>query len=85
MRALSPITYASPTSPPHIFVHGAEDRLVPPQQSRTMHEALTREGVRSELFEVAGRDHAMPPEDSEEMHRTLDFLLECPVGKETAP
>jgi hypothetical protein len=50
-----------------------------------MHEALTREGVRSELFEVAGRDHAMPPEDSEEMHRTLDFLLECPVGKETAP
>lgn len=85
MRVLSPLTHASPTSPPHIFVHGAEDRFVPPEQSRMMHEALTTAGVRSELLVVPDRDHAMPPEDSEEIHRTLDFLLTCPTDLIQSP
>lgn len=72
---LSPVTYVSPTSPPHFFVHGSGDGLVPADQSRLMHEALVAQGVRSELYLVPGADHAMPPGDSEELHRTLDFFF----------
>lgn len=74
LRDLSPVFYAGPNSVPHFFVHGAEDGLVPPEQSRIMHRKLTDLGVKSGLKEVSGREHAMPPEDSEEIHDTLDFL-----------
>ncbi len=76
-RALSPVAHVSRQSVPHVFVHGAEDHLVPPEQSRLMHRALSAAGVRSELIEVPGRDHAMPPEDSDDIQRTIDFLLSC--------
>jgi acetyl esterase/lipase len=79
---LSPVTYAGPDSPPHLFVHGEEDTLVPPEQSRLMHEALSAAGVRSELILVPGRGHAMPPDDSPEIHRTVDFLLSCARTRE---
>jgi acetyl esterase/lipase len=74
---LSPASYAGADSPPHLFVHGEDDTLVPPDQSRLMHEALTAAGIRSELMLIPGRGHAMPPDDSPEIHRTIDFLLGC--------
>lgn len=82
--ALSPLCYAGSQSPPHLFVHGREDPLVPAAQSVRMHEALRGVGVRSELLVVPDRDHAMPPGDSPELHRTIDFLLSCTRSQRSA-
>ncbi|MFP4444332.1 MAG: alpha/beta hydrolase [Spirochaetia bacterium] len=74
LRDLSPIFYAGRNSVPHYFIHGEDDDLVPPEQSRRMHRKLTESGVKTGISVIPGRDHAMPPDDSEEIHRSLDFL-----------
>lgn len=74
VNELSPIAHVGPAAPPHLFVHGATDRLVRPRQSRRMHEALRAAGVRSELLIIPDRDHAMPPGDSPGINRTIDFF-----------
>ena len=78
-RSLSPVTYANGASRPHVFVHGEDDGLVPPAQSRLMNDALSAQGVVTKLILVPGREHAMPPEDSPEIQSTLDFLLAQPA------
>ena len=80
MRSLSPITYAGPASVPHLFVHGEEDRLVPPSQSKAMHRALRTAGVHTDYVSVANGGHAMPPGDSPEIRRTLAFFDEIGDG-----
>lgn len=57
----SPITHVREGLPPHLFIHGDDDGLVPPLHSSRMHERLLDLGVASEYFEVAGMSHAMPP------------------------
>lgn len=78
-REFSPLSHVSPDAPPHFFVHGTADGLVPLEQSHLMHEALKSRGVRSEIMAVPDGMHAMPPGHSAEMERTLDFL--AGVGK----
>jgi acetyl esterase/lipase len=53
---LSPINYINEHTPPTITLHGATDRIVPPQQAVILDKALTAAGVDHEtyLFPDAG-------------------------------
>jgi uncharacterized protein (TIGR03067 family) len=53
----SPIHYVSAANPPVLILHGGQDDLVPVAQSRRLHEALGRLGVKNQLIMVeAGHD-----------------------------
>ena len=56
-KRISPIAYVSRTSPPFLFVHGAEDKLVPPRDSTDMAEKLRAAGVSAKAVIVEGVGH----------------------------
>lgn len=56
-RLASPLTHVSPAAPPFLIVHGADDRLVPPDQSELLASALTAVGVPADLVIVPGASH----------------------------
>ena len=53
-KKISPIAYASRTSPPFLLFHGSEDRLVPPQDSPDMAETLRAAGASAKAVVVKG-------------------------------
>jgi len=55
--ARSPLHLAGAIAAPVLFVHGLEDRVVPPEQSRSMVAELRSRGVPAVLVEVAGEGH----------------------------
>jgi acetyl esterase/lipase len=56
-KRISPIAYVSNSSPPFLFVHGAEDKLVPPQDSTDMAEKLRDAGMSAMAVIVEGVGH----------------------------
>ena len=44
-RLVSPLTYASRSTPPMLIVHGREDDVVPVEESIILHEALRKAGA----------------------------------------
>ena len=56
-KKISPITYVSRASPPFLFIHGADDKLVPPQDSIDMAEKLRAAGVSAKAVIVEGEGH----------------------------
>jgi acetyl esterase/lipase len=61
-RAASPVTHVGPESAPFIIMHGIDDEVVPVEQSRILHRALTGAGVEStlRLFEKTGHGGGWP-------------------------
>lgn len=57
----SPITYVSPKSPPFLIMHGEDDTLVPPEQSKLLTEALKAAHVDVELQLVPHAGHQIAP------------------------
>ncbi|MBD3275631.1 MAG: prolyl oligopeptidase family serine peptidase [Candidatus Marinimicrobia bacterium] len=57
VRAANPITYAAPYNPPFLILHGKEDRTVPPNQSKLLHQALQKAGVESRLILIDSAGH----------------------------
>lgn len=55
--ARSPIRHLDGLRCPLILLQGAEDRVVPPEQSRRMHAALKARGVPVAYLEFAGEQH----------------------------
>jgi len=55
---LSPITYASPKSPPTLLFHGQHDFLVAPQHSRLLYEKLRAAGAPVIYIAFRGDDHS---------------------------
>jgi uncharacterized protein (TIGR03067 family) len=56
-KLASPINYVSASSPPVLILNGSQDEFVPIAQSRRLHEALDRLGVKTQLVMVdAGHD-----------------------------
>ena len=53
----NPITYLSSAAPPFLIVHGADDRVVPLDQSLKLHAALNQAGGRSELLVLPNKGH----------------------------
>lgn len=56
-KRISPIAYASRASPPFLFIHGAEDKLVPSQDSIDMAKKLQTAGVSAKAVIVEGVGH----------------------------
>jgi acetyl esterase/lipase len=55
----SPLTYVSVGDPPFLIIHGQEDDLVPPQQSKMLYQALEADGIPTELVWVANAGHGL--------------------------
>jgi len=56
--AASPVTYASQYQPPVLLIHGTEDSIVSPDQSRIMEAALKKAGKDVKLIMFKGEDHS---------------------------
>jgi acetyl esterase/lipase len=54
----SPVSYVRPGLPPTLLIHGAEDWLVPLEQSRIMARALADAGSPVRLMELPGEEHS---------------------------
>ncbi|HYA45390.1 MAG TPA: prolyl oligopeptidase family serine peptidase, partial [Acidimicrobiales bacterium] len=55
--ARSPLHLAGRIGVPVLFLHGLDDRVAPPEQSRAMARALAESGLRPVLVEVEGESH----------------------------
>lgn len=55
----SPIQYVHKDMPPFLFIHGAEDKAVPYEQSPIMCDAMKAAGVKCEVYTVSGAPHGM--------------------------
>lgn len=56
-KRISPIEYSSSKSPPFLLFHGAEDSLVPPENSADMAEKLRAAGASARVVSVEGEGH----------------------------
>ena len=57
LDARSPINHIDDLSCPVIFSQGLDDKIVPPNQSRLMFEALSKKGIPTALFMFEGEPH----------------------------
>jgi len=57
LKAISPSDFAARADAPILLIHGADDIVVPFDQSRLMASALARAGKPHELVRLAGEDH----------------------------
>jgi dipeptidyl aminopeptidase/acylaminoacyl peptidase len=69
----SPITHADRLSAPVIFFQGADDRVVPPNQTEMMVDALRRRGIPCGYLLFAGEQHGF--RRAENIKRALDAEL----------
>jgi len=69
----SPINHTDRLARPMIFFQGLDDKVVPPQQSAAMVEALRRRGIPVEYVELEGEGHGFRKADS--IVRTLQAEL----------
>jgi dipeptidyl aminopeptidase/acylaminoacyl peptidase len=72
-RERSPLTHADRLSRPVIFFQGADDRVVPPNQTEMMVEALRRRGIPTLYLLFAGESHGF--RRAENIKRALDAEL----------
>jgi dipeptidyl aminopeptidase/acylaminoacyl peptidase len=56
-RKASPLTYAGKDAAPTLLFHGANDKIVPPDQSRRMAEKITAAGGIARVFVLEGEGH----------------------------
>ena len=57
MDERSPINHIDKFSVPVIFYQGLEDRVVPPNQTESMYQALSKKGIVTAMFLFAGEGH----------------------------
>jgi acetyl esterase/lipase len=77
----SPITHVTPDDPPFLLIHGANDELVPYEQSQLMYDRLVQSNVPAQLMIVANANHSFIAPDGNtsptlgEINQTIaDFL-----------
>lgn len=73
-RLASPAEFVSPDAPPFLIVHGNQDRLVPLDQSRRLHEALQSAGVESRLIVVENGGHGGWPDERPDADMARFFM-----------
>ncbi len=64
----SPVTYIDAKDPPHLLIHGTEDKVVPVAQSRLVEERFKAAGVPVESIYIAGVDHSFIGKTAAETH-----------------
>ncbi len=83
LEVISPVFHADKASVPILLIHGSDDTVVPPEQSRRMADALKRAGKSVELLEMKGEDHWLSVADTRQqmLTRSAQFLGQCnPAG-----
>ncbi len=63
----NPLTYIKTDSPPFLIVHGEDDLVVVPDQSRILHQALLQVGVEAELRIVPNAGHGFDGASPEQL------------------
>lgn len=58
-EASQPINFVSPDDPPSLLLHGGDDDVVEPANSRSLHDRLAAAGVPSTLKVYDGKGHAI--------------------------
>ncbi|HTH57817.1 MAG TPA: alpha/beta hydrolase [Cyclobacteriaceae bacterium] len=78
MKMYSPYYHLTPGAPPTLIMHGDSDRIVPVEQSTTLHEKLDSLHVLNEIHFVKGADHAFakatPDQKSEIQKWIVEFI-----------
>jgi acetyl esterase/lipase len=86
-KMASPISYVSTANPPVLIIQGGTDDLVPAVQSRRLHDALDRAGVKNQLIMVDAAGHDGPLFSTPEMEaKVVNFLNEifADAGSQTS-
>lgn len=73
--AASPVTYVDKDDAPFLILHGSADPVVPPNQSESLHAALTKAGVESTLHLLPGAKHGGPEFTSTQALGWVDEFL----------
>jgi len=74
--AASPLTYINGSEPPFLILHGSEDPVVFPEQSRLLRNALEKAGVPVMMYLIPGAVHAFEGRlVTEIMVEFLDYFL----------
>ncbi|MCG8634493.1 MAG: alpha/beta hydrolase [Desulfobacterales bacterium] len=75
VKEANPITHINGHCPPFLIMHGQNDAAVLPDQSKLLHDALTKKGARSELRILPGFGHGFGKETPKEvLHPVADFF-----------
>ncbi|MDR0419423.1 MAG: alpha/beta hydrolase, partial [Prevotellaceae bacterium] len=76
-KKMSPLYYVNAKTPPTFIVHGDADAIVPYSQSKVLHDALIKAGVKTEFITVEGGGHGnFSKEKKDEVEEALvKFLL----------
>jgi dipeptidyl aminopeptidase/acylaminoacyl peptidase len=65
LEKAGPMNYVTSDAPPFLFLQGDKDRLVPPEQTRLLHERLVTAGVPSKPVIVENAGHGFTPDGGE--------------------
>lgn len=57
LQQSSPISYVHANSSPMLLLHGSQDTIVPPEQSRKLYQALVEVGADATYIQVGDRGH----------------------------
>ena len=76
LEAASPALRAGEIRIPVLLMHGLQDEIVPPEQSREMKEALEKAGKQVRYLEFAGQPHSGWDTDEEirQLEESIAFL-----------
>lgn len=75
----SPINHVDNLNCPVIFFQGTEDRVVPPNQARTMVAALNRKGLPVAYVEFSGEGHGFRQAENVERALASEYAFYCRV------
>jgi acetyl esterase/lipase len=72
----SPLTYLTAKDPPVLILHGSEDRTVPVEQSRLLHQRYQEQKLESELYVLEGAGHGGVVFSNEEQYGRIKAFLD---------
>lgn len=75
----SPINMASDITAPVIFFQGSDDKVVPPEQTRSMARTLKANGVQMAFYEFEGEGHGFRRGETIEQVFQLEYAFYCEV------
>lgn len=82
VRAASPMTYFSKSTPPIFIAHGTEDKVIPVEESRVLAEVLQGAGIEHVYVEIPGAPHSLTPKTERwDVWPALLGFLEKHLGK----
>jgi acetyl esterase/lipase len=78
----SPIFYVNKNCAPVFLMHGANDTLVPPEQSKIFYESLLKAGVDARLEIIPNQGHGIiaPPDVAREIYQFFGKYLGTPAS-----